>query len=413
MNKKSTHYDIIIIGSGMVGGTLACALMEQGLRIALVEAGTVPVEWTPENYDLRVSAFTRASEQIFRNIGVWDNIVVHRVSPFRQMRVWDGTGSGMIHFDCAELGEDILGYIIENSVIQNALFENVQKSKDIDVIHPVKPRSLSLNADEVILHLDNDQTLTSRLIIGADGNQSWVREQADIAYRGWSYGQKAVVCAVKTSKQHQETAWQRFMPDGPLAFLPLADHHCCSIVWSTTPEHADHLLSLDDASFIVELQKAFGETLGTIQSAGPRGAFPLNLRHAEEYTKSRLALIGDAAHMAHPLAGQGVNLGLLDAVTLAEVLIDANKAGKDIGALAVLRRYERWRKGNNMFMLAVMDGFKKLFGNNIPPVRWARNLGLSITNKATPLKNMIVYRAMGLGGDLPRLAKNTPQISQR
>jgi len=213
-----------------------------------------------------------------------------------------------------------------------------------------------------------------------------------------------VVGNVRTAEPHQETAWQRFLPTGPLAFLPLHDGRC-SIVWSTTPEQAEALLALDESAFAGALADAFDQRLGSIIEVGPRGAFPLRLQHAHAYVKPGLALIGDAAHVVHPLAGQGVNLGLLDTATLAEVILDALDAGRDFASFKTLRRYERWRKGDNLLMLGVMDGFKRLFGNSLPPVRLLRNAGLNLTDAAGPLKNLIARRAMGLEGDLPRLAR--------
>lgn len=221
---------------------------------------------------------------------------------------------------------------------------------------------------------------------------------------GWNYHQKAVVAHVRPEKSHQETAWQRFLPSGPLAFLPLHDGRC-SIVWSTTPEQADALLALEASAFAEALAEAFDQRLGSILEVGRRGAFPLRLQHAQTYVKPGLALIGDAAHVVHPLAGQGVNLGLLDAAALAEVILDALNAGQDFASFKTLRRYERWRKGDNLLMLAVMDGFKRLFGTALPPVRLLRNIGLNLTDAAGPLKHLIARRAMGLDGDLPRLAQ--------
>jgi 2-octaprenylphenol hydroxylase len=255
--------------------------------------------------------------------------------------------------------------------------------------------------------LDDGREFPTRLLVGADGAQSKVRQLAGIDTRGWNYEQKAVVGNVRTAEPHQATAWQRFLPTGPLAFLPLQDGRC-SIVWSTTPEQVDALLALDDAAFAEALAEAFDRRLGEIIEVGPRGAFPLRLQHTRDYVKPGLALIGDAAHVVHPLAGQGVNLGLLDAATLAEVILDAITAGQEIGAFRVLRRYERWRKGDNLLMLGVMDGFKRLFSNPLPPVQLLRNLGLNLTDAAGPLKNLIARRAMGLEGDLPRLARALP-----
>lgn len=400
-------YDLIIAGGGMVGSTLACALGDADLRIALLESAPLErIRPSPE-IDLRVSAINRASQRIFAAIGAWDGMTAWRVSPFRDMRVWDAGGFGQIHFDSATLGEPLLGWIIENRVIQYALLQRVQQLPTVDLLSPVTLETAwSLDTGGWQVRLSDGREFTTRLLIGADGAQSKVRELAQIGTQGWSYDQKALVAKVRTSEPHQETAWQRFLASGPLAFLPLHDGSC-SIVWSTTPERADQLLALDEYDFAQMLAEAFDHRLGAIIQVGPRGAFPLRLQHARSYIKPGLALIGDAAHVVHPLAGQGVNLGLLDAATLAEVLQDGLSAGHELGALRVLRRYERWRKGDNLLMLGAMEGFKRLFGYTLPPVRLLRNLGLSVTDATDFLKNRITRRAMGLEGDLPKLAQMT------
>lgn len=403
----TTQYDIVIAGGGMVGACLACALGNSPFRIAIVEGRRpqdVDVRYEDEA-DPRVSAITRASQRVFSSLGAWQGMADRRVSPFREMRVWDAAGSGAIHFDSADIAEDTLGYIVENRVIQTALWERMRSFDNVEPICGATVSSLAFETDAVRVGLADGRMIDAKLVVAADGADSRVRSLAGIATYGWSYDQKAVVATVKTERPHRETAWQRFLPDGPLAFLPLKDG-CCSIVWSTAPERADQLVRLDEADFLAQLQYAFGNALGRMEHAGPRLALPLRLQHATDYVKPRLALVGDAAHTIHPLAGQGVNLGLLDAATLAEVLLDAGAAKRDIGAYHVLRRYERWRKGDNLTMMAAMDGFKRLFGSRIPPVQWARNLGLGLTDAMPAAKRLIMRHAMGLEGDLPRLARN-------
>jgi len=394
----NTDYDIVIIGGGMVGATLACALGQAGIgRIAVVEAHA-PDTGTDINdghIDIRVSAVTQASARLFQRLHIWDAIPPSRISPFREMHVWDATGRGEIHFDSADIGEPSLGYIIENSIIQSALFNRLQSFDTIDWICPASLSDLQITDDKVNVHLDNGRELSTKLIVGADGHHSAVRDKAGIKTHGWEYQQTAVVATITPSGPHSETAWQRFLPDGPLAFLPLADGQC-SIVWSTTPDNAKRLLAMNEADFLNELQQTFGDKLGKMQGTGPRAAFPLRLCHADKYVIDRLALIGDAAHTVHPLAGQGVNLGFMDAAALAGVISEAHERGKDVGGLPVLRRYERGRKGDNLGMMMVMDGFKRLFGSHLTPVRWLRNAGLSLTNSAWPIKNLIMRQAMGL-----------------
>lgn len=405
MNIHSTEYDLIIAGGGMVGSTLAGALAESELRIAVLEGLPLDRIRPGDELDSRVSAISRASQRIFAAIGAWEEMTAWRVSPFRDMRVWDADGFGQIHFDSATIGEPLLGWIIENRVIQFALLERLRQLPTVDLLCPAALDTAQRSDDGIwTVRLNEGRELTTRLLVGADGAQSKVRQLAGIETGGWNYDQSAVVCNVRSAEPHQATAWQRFLPTGPLAFLPLHDGRC-SIVWATTPDQADELLALSDFEFARALATAFDRRLGSIVEVGLRAAFPLRLQHAHAYVKPGLALIGDAAHVVHPLAGQGVNLGLLDAATLAEVVLDALAADQDFAAFKALRRYERWRKGDNLLMLGVMDGFKRLFGNTLPPVRLLRNLGLNLTDAAGPLKDLIARRAMGLAGDLPRLAR--------
>ena len=398
-------YDIAINGAGMVGAALACALGDSGLSVVVIEPREPVLNWPEGSLDLRVSAITAASEQVFRHLDTWSAMVERGVCPFRDMEVWDAGGSGSIHFDAADIGQAQLGHVIENRVIQAALLERLRGLDNIDLLTPAQLESATVTENQVQLQLDNSQSVTTRLLVGADGGNSRVRSEAGIATQGWNYQQRAIVANVETELPHQNCAWQRFLSSGPLAFLPLASGHS-AIVWSTTTEQADALLAMDEAEFKTVLGQAFEHRLGQIISSSERAAFPLRLQHARQYVQHRIALVGDAAHTIHPLAGQGVNLGLLDAAALAEVINDANRAGKDIGKQHVLRRYERWRKGDNLLIMGIMDGFKRLFGTGNAPLRWLRNSGLSLTDATTPVKNMIMLRAMGLKGDLPSLARN-------
>lgn len=400
--------DIAIVGGGMVGAALACALGGSRLRVVLVDAGPEPEPPAGGEYDLRVSAVTRASERIFRALGAWEGMVSRRVAPYREMHVWDAVGgSGGIHFDCAELGEDNLGHIIENRVIRAALLERLREHGNVERRFGTPLTGLRRLDGEAVLRTGGGE-IRARLVVGADGARSWVRDQAGVAVEGWDYGHTAIVATVQTVEPHGETARQRFLPEGPLAFLPLGEPHTSSIVWSTGHAHAEALLALDEGEFRAELEHAFGYAPGAVTRAGPRAGFPLRMRHAEHYVVERVALVGDAAHTIHPLAGQGVNLGLLDAAALAEVLLAGTAAGRDPGGLATLRRYERWRRGDNLLMIAAMEGFKRLFAGSLPPLAWARNLGLEITDRLPPLKALFMRHALGLGGDLPRLARGLP-----
>lgn len=397
-------FDLIIVGGGMVGASLACALGDTPLRIGVVESHPAETEWPAGSYDIRVSAITRATEKVFRMIGAWPGMVERRVTSYSAMDVWDGTGTGAIGFDCADLGEPDLGHIIENRVILAALLERMAKFDNVELLCPAQVAELDRDENAVTLTLADGRSFTAALIVGADGANSWVREQAGISTTGWSYEQTAVVATIKTEHPHNGVAYQRFMPEGPLAFLPMPEG-LSSIVWSTTPEHSEELIGMDEASFLAELQHTFGDKLGMMLETGPRGAFPLLLRHANRYCDERLVLVGNAAHAIHPLAGQGLNLGISDIAALAEVLLEAQRNKGDIGELAVLRRYERWRKADNVVVMAAMDGFKRLFSNDIAPIRLLRNVGLNLVDHAGSAKDMMMRRALGLSGDLPRLSR--------
>ncbi|MDX2507178.1 MAG: UbiH/UbiF/VisC/COQ6 family ubiquinone biosynthesis hydroxylase [Gammaproteobacteria bacterium] len=409
MTKEKQHYDIIIVGGGMVGATLACALGDSALKVAVIEAYQSDFAWPEGSHDIRVSAITHASQHIFENIGVWKSMQQDGVAAYSKMHVWDATGQGQIHFDSIEIGQADLGHIIENRIIQKAVQMRLADFDNIDLLMPVKLQSLQFNNSGAELITSEGLQLTTGLLVGADGANSWVRKQAEISLSSWSYQQNAVVCNVSTSESHQDACWQQFMPEGPLAFLPLADGQS-SIVWSTSEEKAQALSTMDEQSFNQELQMAFGSSLGRIRLSSKRGTFPLRLRHANQYVKEHLALVGDAAHTVHPLAGQGVNLGLLDAVVLTEEILRAQEKKRDIGSLSTLRRYERRRKGDNIAMLAAMDAFKRLFSNDNTPLKLLRNSGLNFVDQLGPLKNQMIKRAMGLVGmglneKLPRLAR--------
>ena len=391
------HYDIIIVGAGMVGATLACGLVEEAeqLKIAIIDANKPNFEWDDESYDMRVSAITRASQTLFKNIGAWDKIAEQRISPYQDMFVWDAGANGELHFDSADMGETDLGHIIENRVIVKALHQRISELSQIELLCPAKLESIEFSDDKTNLTLEDKTELSASLVIAADGARSWVRQQADIAVKGWDFDQAALVTTVKTEKYHKDTAWQRFLSTGPLAFLPLTEGYS-SIVWSTSPTEAKRLTEIPESEFAVEIEQAFESKLGKITSVAGRAVFPLRLFETLNYVKPRLALVGDAAHTIHPLAGQGVNLGLADVSSLMDVIVEALNDKKDIGDLKVLRRYERWRRADNRSMLLAMDGLKRLFGSELSAVKDLRGLGLSFVNKITPLKNLIMKQAMGI-----------------
>ncbi len=407
-----TDSDVIIIGGGLVGLTLARALLRGGLRVILLDNSDAPaptsVALHDSTYDQRVFAINRASENIFRALpsrhgSVWAGMQAQRISPYHDMHVWET--SGAIHFSCLDIQEENLGHIIEQQVLLVALQEALQDCDNLQILRPAQWQSFSTYNDYIELHLAHGQRLTAALLIGADGAHSQVREQAGIGWASRDYGHHAVVATVRTELPHKKTAWQRFLPSGPLAFLPLSEPHSCSIVWSTHPNAAQKRLNMSEQDFREALGRAFAEKLGRIEQLHKPAVYPLVRRHAKHYVQPRLALVGDALRTLHPLAGQGVNMGLLDAATLAEVLIEAREKRHDLGNYWVLRRYERWRKAHNLLMLGAMDGFKSLFSNGFMPFSLVRNLGLDWADKNTLLKQQIMLQAMGIQGDTPQLAR--------
>jgi 2-octaprenylphenol hydroxylase len=396
--------DIIVVGGGMVGAAFARACSGKGLRIAVIETRAPRRDWPAGEIDLRVSALSRASQRILDRLGAWERIASLGANPYRSMCVWDALGGGAIHFDAQSIGESDLGHIVENRVIQLALWEALEASSDIRIVCPASIVEILRTQNVSRVVLSDGQVLAGRLLVAADGRDSLVRELSGIETEGWDYDQRAIVANVRPAEWHRETAWQRFLPTGPLALLPLADGRC-SIVWSATDDRAAELLAMDDAAFSATLTDASEARLGALVVDGPRAAFALRLQHAKEYVLPGLALVGDAAHAIHPLAGQGVNLGFLDAAELASAIDLALRRGRDIAGLWTLRRYERARRGDNTAMLAAMDLIKRIFGNETPPVAAIRSLGLSLTDRIEPLKQVFMERALGLGSGLPPLAR--------
>ncbi|MCK5901790.1 MAG: UbiH/UbiF/VisC/COQ6 family ubiquinone biosynthesis hydroxylase [Cocleimonas sp.] len=398
---KTKDYDLIIIGGGMVGSTLAC-LMAQGFaqnarhakkRIAVIEAFE-PSRFDPQQpYDLRVSAISAVSRQILQQTGVWQALQNKRISPYEAMHVWDGTGDGEIHFNAAEIGVANLGHIIENNVIQSSLAEKISQFSNIDWLCPQRLKALRIEEDHARVTLDDNTLLTTHLVVGADGAHSKCRELAGIAVDREHYGQSGLVAVVTTEVSHQATAWQRFMPSGPLAFLPLADGSS-SIVWTLPSDRCPAYVAMDESKFKSTVAETLDYKLGAITSVSQRAAFPFYGSQAKNYVKPRIALIGDAAHTIHPLAGQGVNLGIKDAAALAKQLLKTPTA--DLGLLKGLRRYERARRGDNVTTMRAMEGFRLLFGHSNPFVMNVRNLGLNALNKLPVIKNEIIRKAMGV-----------------
>ena len=401
--------DLLIVGAGMVGSALALALRHSGLQVLLVDGGPLSVKpfEAAAPFEPRVSALSVASQRILERLGAWEGIAGRRVCPYSDMQVWDGSGTGQIHFSAASVHAQVLGHIVENRVVQDGLLERLHDS-DVGLVPNARLEQLRRSGDEWLVTLADGRRVRAPLVVAADGAHSAVRRLAGCATREWDYLHHAIVTSVRCSAPHQATAWQRFTDEGPLAFLPLArdgGQHWCSIVWSTTPEQAEQAMALDDAAFCRALERAFEGRLGEVEHADQRLCVPLRQRHAKRYVDEGLVLIGDAAHTIHPLAGQGVNLGFLDAAVLAEELMRASERGERLADVKVLSRYERRRMPHNLALMAAMEGFERLFQANPLPLRWLRNTGLKVVQDLPEAKALFVRQALGLSGDLPALAK--------
>lgn len=400
-----THYDVIVVGAGMVGAACVCLLGRIGdklpsshLKIALIESRPLQ-PFNPSRFDPRVAALTEKTRGLLEHCDIWESIEVNRVRPYTAMRVWDAEGTGRINFDCRNVHQPNLGHIVEASAITTALMAHIEQLPNVDFFCPAVIENYQMQESGVILDLDNGSEIAGNLIVAADGANSSVRDQFQFATREWDYRQQAIVTTITTEQSNQQTAWQRFMHTGPLALLPLNDNegrHHCSIVWSQDTKEADRLMALSDADFCQQLSVASEYCLGQVTGVDKRFLIPLIQRHAIDYVKPRVALIGDAAHSIHPLAGQGVNLGFADAQVLAKEINRAFSRGIDVGDLSVLNRYQRQRKPENLAAMAAMEGFKRLFGSSNPALRLVRNKGMSGVDQMTPLKNHLIKTAMAL-----------------
>lgn len=402
------YYDVIIVGGGLVGLTLAAALAPHAPTIALIDNKAVAQKLINDRYDLRVSALNHASQRILQHLGIWQDVVAsQRLATFENMLVWDSVGQSDIRFECTDIGSDNLGSIVENSILQNALIKQLEQFENVHFIAPAHPLEIGKQNDLITISTQEGHKLKTKLIVGADGAKSWVREKAGMPIYCWSYNHEALVTTVQVETTHEKTAWQCFLPTGPLALLPLANEKFCSVVWSTTLENATQLQNMPESEFNQAISSAFEYRLGHITKRDTLINFPLFMRHAKNYVQPRIVLIGDAAHTIHPLAGQGVNLGLMDAACLAEIVIDAFQGHQDWGKYPVVRRYERWRKADNWIMIAAMEIFKRLFSSDSSAIIASRNIGLQLANRTAFIKNHFIHHALGQKGNLPRIAKTS------
>ena len=399
----SLDTEVVVVGGGVIGCSMALLAASGGMDCILVERNTSFATGTPPA-DARALAVSLASRQILSAIKVWQQLPEQETGLFKRMYVWDENGAGSLHFDSADIGQPTLGYIVPQNVLVSALESILAQHPGITVCAGAEPQSLGSDEKAVRLRLNDGKEVSAKLLIAADGAGSRVRRLAGMDYPLHRYGQSAVAAVVTTAEAHGDTARQRFLTDGPLAFLPMADAHRCGVVWSTTPARADELLAAEKAGFQQALADAFQHTLGAVTDVGIRQGFPLQRAQARHYCADRVVLVGDAAHCVHPLAGMGANLGLLDAASLFQVINEAGMNGRDPGSMAVLKRYERWRKGENYMVMMTLEGLKYLFENQALPIPPLRNAGMGLYDSIQALKNFTMRRATGLAGDLPDIA---------
>ncbi|MGC1395338.1 MAG: FAD-dependent hydroxylase [Coleofasciculaceae cyanobacterium] len=406
LSHTSFDYDLAIVGGGIVGATLACALKDSGLSVVLIEAQPLSVaQVKPQAYNLSV-----LSGRIFQGIGVWQKILP-QITTYRQIRLSDADYGKVVQFQLQDLGTDALGYIAEHRVLLGALSEFVAASSNLNLLCPAKVLEVQYEASgaEITVNIEGEiRQLKTRLVVAADGARSPIRSAAGIGTRGWQYWQSCVTARIKTEKPHNDTAFERFWPSGPMGVLPLSEHRC-QVVWTAPHAEAKALQELDEQAFLELLQLRTGGLLGHLELESKRFLFPVQLMQSDRYTQSRLALIGDAAHCCHPLGGQGLNMGIRDAAALAQVLQSAALQGEDIGNLQVLKRYERWRKLENWAILGFTDILDRMFSNNWLPVVTVRRLGLWMLQTISPLKSLVLKFMTGLLGRTPQLAQTETQ----
>ena len=398
-------YDVLISGGGLVGASLACALGGHGLRIALVEAVPLGAVDQP-SYDDRAIALAQGTQRIFAGMGVW-SALESRATPIHKIHVSDRGRFGFARLDRDEERVPALGYVALGRDIGAVLSKRLAELGDVDFICPARVIGVEARTDYAQLKLettDGERELTTRLLVAADGAQSTLRELLRIPTSVWEYGQSAVIANVTPERPHQFVAYERFTDTGPVALLPMSENRC-AVVWTLRNDQVNAVMALDDAAFLARVQERFGDRLGRLQRVGRRAAYSLRLVRARESVRPRVALIGNAAHTLHPIAGQGFNLGLRDVAALAEVLLDAHAAGRDIGALELLQQYAAWRQADHRRVIAFTDGVTRVFSSPLPPIAWARDIGMLALDLCPPAKRLFARLTMGRAGRLPRLAR--------
>ncbi|CAK0751619.1 Ubiquinone hydroxylase UbiL [Azospirillaceae bacterium] len=397
--------DVVIVGGGLAGLTLACALGGAGVPTVCVDRDS-PKTQTTENFDIRTTAVSFSSQQVLAAAGVW-NDMVNGAAAINDIRVADKDSPFFVHYNFQEVGDHPLGWVLDNIVMRRALFARVAELPALTHLAPATVAQIERSPAGAVTVLTDGRRIRSRLIVGADGRPSLCRRLAGIGVMRYDYGQNAIVCTIGHEKPHHGLAVEHFLPAGPFALLPLPDNRT-SIVWSERRALAPTYVSLPDDQFLYELQRRAGDHLGALHLVGGRTHYPLSIMFAERHIDQRLALIGEAAHAIHPIAGQGLNMGLRDVAALAETVVDCFRLGLDVGAPGVLTRYQQWRRFDNTLLAVVCDSLVRLFSNNFPPLRIARNLGLGAVQQLPPLKQFFMKHAMGVVGECPRMTRGEP-----
>ena len=402
----SDDVELLIAGGGLIGLLLGVACAGAGLAVAIVDRQD-PEAMLGEGFDGRSSAIAYGSRRVLDALGLWREIAAE-AEPILEIRVADDDSPLFLHYDHRELGTGTpLGYVIENRVLRRALIERARSLSSLSCLAPLAVGSVETSPFAAVAALSDGRRVTARLVAAADGQGSPLRRAAGIGIVEWGYRQTGIVTLARHERPHGGIAVEHFLPAGPFAILPMTCNRS-SIVWTERAELAARLVGLPDAAFAAELAARFGDFLGAVEPVGPRWTYPLGLLLAERYVARRLALVGEAAHLIHPIAGQGLNLGVRDVAALAELIIDTRRLGLDIGDDAVLNRYQRWRRFDVLLLAAVTDGLNRLFSNAIAPVQFARDLGFAVAHRLPPLKRLLMRDAMGIVGDLPRLVCGEP-----
>ncbi len=406
-SSENIRFDVVIAGGGMVGLTLGLALAKSGVETAVVD-GLDPASVLEAKFDGRVSSFARASRRMLTALGLWPHLADVAQPIFDIVvgdgSVKDGASAALLHFDHREMGDQPLAHMIENRHFRMALQREIANAPSLTLIAPQRVTSATLGRASIEVELGDGQRLDAALCIAADGRDSPLREAMGIKTIGWAYAQTGIVATIAHERPHDGVAHELFLPSGPFAILPMTGNRS-SIVWTERSAQAPAFLSSSDDDFVREVGQRFGDQWGALGIAGPRWSYPLSMQLALAYMAPRFALAGDAAHSVHPIAGQGLNLGLRDAAALAEVVVEARRLGLDIGSEAVLARYQSWRRFDNAMFTASMDALNRLFSNDIAPMAMARRFGMDVVDSITPLKRFFMRQAGGEGGEVPRLMR--------